>query len=59
MQTQADTLKSIAPFLDPHLVLFTLKKTTSEEQTGKLQTQIKNRLLGAKKDDAKTLEKLT
>jgi hypothetical protein len=52
----ANTLKEISPFLDPHLLLFTLSKATTEKQTGELQTQIKNKLLINKKDEAKTLE---
>ena len=56
MTNQAQTLKSIAAFLDPHLLLFTLQKTTTEKQTGSLQSQIKSRLLISKKDAAKTLE---
>ena len=56
MTTSADTLKQIAPFLDPHLLLFTLQKTTDAKQTGNLQKQIKSKLLMEKKEEAKALE---
>ena len=54
--SSAATLKEIAPFLDPHLLLFTLQETTDAKATGGLQTQIKNKLLMSKKDEAKSLE---
>jgi hypothetical protein len=54
--SNATTLREIAPFLDPHLLLFTLQETTDSKATGGLQTQIKNKLLMSKKDEAKALE---
>jgi hypothetical protein len=56
MHSSANTLKEIAPFLDPHLLLFTLQKTTDAKATGALQTNIKNKLLINKKEEAKKLE---
>ena len=56
MNSSASTLKKVAPFLDPHLLLFTLQKTTDAKATGTLQTQIKNKLLINKKEEAKKLE---
>jgi len=56
MNSSADTLKQIAPFLDPHLLLFTLQKSTDAKQSGGLQKQIKSKLLMEKKDEAKVLE---
>ena len=52
----ASTIKAIAPFLDPHLLLFMLGKTTTTAQTGALQTSIKNKLLLSKKEKATQLE---
>jgi hypothetical protein len=54
--SSAQTLKEIAPFLDPHLLLFTLQKTSTPQQTGELQNQIKGKLLIGQKDNAKKLE---
>jgi hypothetical protein len=38
-------IKQIAPFLDPHLLLFMLSKITDQKETGALQQQIKDKLL--------------
>ena len=55
--SQAETLKSIAPFLDPHLLLYTLQKTSANSATANLQTQIKNtHFLSSQPDKAKKLE---
>jgi hypothetical protein len=56
MTSSANTLKEVAPFLDPHLLLFTLQKTTDAKATAALQTSIKNKLLMNKKDESKKLE---
>lgn len=52
----AATIKQIAPFLDPHLLLFMLEKTTDAKATGSLQTQIKAKLLMSQPEKAKELE---
>ena len=49
-------IKQIAPFLDPHLLLFVLQKTTDAKDTQTLQNSIKEKLLMSHKDKAKTLE---
>ena len=51
-QTQ---LKSLAPFLDPHLLLLLLRKNVGEESAG-LQKQIEAKLLGADPEKAKQTE---
>ena len=57
--SQAQLIKQIAPFLDPHLLLFMLQKATDAKQTGALQNQIKDKLLMSQKDKAKELEEST
>lgn len=52
----SNTIKSIAPFLDPHLLLFLLQKTTDTKQTGALQNSIKDKLLISQPDKFKELE---
>tara|TARA_B110000285_G_C14887805_1_gene497053 strand:- start:433 stop:744 length:312 start_codon:yes stop_codon:yes gene_type:complete len=56
MSLPSNIIKDIAPYLDPHLLLFVLQKTTDAKQTGTLQNQIKDKLLINQKDKAKTLE---
>jgi hypothetical protein len=51
-----NVITDIAPYLDPHLLLFLLQKTTDAKQTGTLQNQIKDKLLLSQKDKAKILE---
>ena len=58
MTSSVDTLKQIAPFLDPHLLLFTLQKSTDAKQSGGLQKQIKSKLLMEMKDESKALEEV-
>ena len=45
MTVTAAIIKQMAPFLDPHLLMFMLAKTTDAKQTGALQEQIKGKLL--------------
>lgn len=52
----ADTIKYIAPFLDPHLLLFFLQTNGGKDETKKLQAQIKAKLLMSREGDAKKLE---
>lgn len=52
----ANTIKHIAPYLDPHLLLFFLQTNTGKEATGKLQDQIKSKMLMSREGDAKKLE---
>jgi len=55
--SSAETLKAIAPFLDPHLLLFTLQKSSANATTAGLQTQIKNtHFLSSQPEKAKKLE---
>ena len=55
----ANTIKNIAPYLDPHILLFFLQKSTGKDGgvTGALQAQIKGKLLIGQKDKAAVLEK--
>lgn len=48
-------IKKLAPFLDPHLLLFLLKSNIGQESQA-LQDQIKSKLIGA--DQAKARELL-
>lgn len=52
----ANTIKHIAPYLDPHLLLFFLQTNAGEEATSKLQDQIKSKLLMSREAEAKKLE---
>ena len=52
----ANTIKYIAPYLDPHLLLFFLQTNTGKEATSKLQEQIKSKLLMSREAEAKKLE---
>jgi len=52
----ANTLKYVAPYLDPHLLLFFLQSNSSKEATASLQSQIKSKLLMSREDEAKKLE---
>ena len=52
----AETIKQMSQFLDPHLLLFMLAKTTDAKVTGNLQNSIKSKLLMSQKDKAKELE---
>jgi len=54
--TSAETIKQMSQFLDPHLLLFMLAKTTDAKVTGNLQNSIKSKLLMSQKDKAKELE---
>jgi len=51
----ATQLKKLAPFLDPHLILFLLKKNVGEESVT-LQRQIEAKLLSADQENAKAQE---
>ena len=57
MSQSAQTLRSIGPFLDPHLLLFTLQKSANAKDTANLQKSIKDKLLLNQKDKAKEFEK--
>lgn len=50
-------IKQVAPFLDPHLLLFMLSKLTDDSETSALQEQIKSKLLLSQKEKAAELEK--
>ena len=49
-------LKRLAPYLDPHLLLFLLKKNIGDESQA-LQDQIKSKLIGSDAGKAAELEK--
>jgi hypothetical protein len=51
----ASQLKKLAPFLDPHLLLFLLKKNVGEESVA-LQKQIEAKLLSSDPEKAKAQE---
>jgi hypothetical protein len=52
----ASLIKEISQFLDPHLLLFLLSKTTDAKQTGALQESIRSKLFINNKTKAKELE---
>ena len=48
-------IKKLAPFLDPHLLLFILKANIGSE-SDPLQNQIKSKLINADQNKANTIE---